>query len=336
VIGRKLVPNAKLTPSRYVLTAVNKTDLPILGDTNLTFEVDGHKFWANVSVSDQVDDFLLGSDILSARQAKWDFATGTITVGEKQICAYRCLRKNACCRVIVTENFGMPAKHEANVPVKLLGSDHLYPQIDWTIEPCELQKGVVAARTLVSSDQKRAVARVCNYSNEPIEFKANAFLGLAEPAEYVPGTGQKTVKPSLESCNDSTNVAVQTGKKTELRVPKGGSRAKPGAVMHYSRASIVSATPSAQVTEPAASAPDRNPYAHIQCLIDGLPIDLTSTERETAAAFIRGRASVFSRSEFDIGRKRIIPHRIDTEIVSHISSSLDATLRLSCPSLMPM
>jgi len=148
----------------------------------------------------------------------------------------------------VTENFDVPAKHEANVPVKLLGSDHLFPQTDWTIEPCELQKGVVAARTLVSSDQKRTVARVCNYSNEPIEFKANTLLGLAEPAEYVPGTGQETVKPSLESCNDSTDVAVQTGKKTELRVPKGGSRMKPGVVMHYSRASIISATPSAQVT----------------------------------------------------------------------------------------
>jgi len=92
VIGRKLVPNAKLTPSRYVLTAVNKTDLPILGDTNLTFMVDGHKFWVNVSVSDKVDEFLLGSDWLSAHQAKWDFATGTITVGDRQIRAYRCLR----------------------------------------------------------------------------------------------------------------------------------------------------------------------------------------------------------------------------------------------------
>jgi len=56
------VPSAKLTPSRYVLTTVNKTDLPILGDTNLTFIVDGHKFRANVSVSDKVDEFLLGSD----------------------------------------------------------------------------------------------------------------------------------------------------------------------------------------------------------------------------------------------------------------------------------
>jgi len=128
----------------------------------------------------------------------------------------------------------------------------------------------------------------------------------------VPGTGQKTVEPSLKSCGDSTNVAVRTGKGSELREPKNGLQSKPKVVMHYSRASIVSATPSAQVTEPVASVPDGNPYAHIQCLIDGLPVDLTTTQRETAAAFIRSRASIFSRSEFDIGRTRIIPHCIDT------------------------
>jgi len=72
----------------------------------------------------------------------------------------------------------------------------------------------------VSSDLKGTVARVCNYSNEPIEFKPNTLLGLAEPAEYVQGTGQETVKSSLESCNDSTNVAVQKSKETEITVPK--------------------------------------------------------------------------------------------------------------------
>jgi len=62
---------------------------------------------------------------------------------------------------------------------------------------------------LVSSDQKWAIARVCNYSNESIEFKANTFLGLTEPAAYVPGTGQKTVETSLKSSRDDTNVTVQ-------------------------------------------------------------------------------------------------------------------------------
>jgi len=51
------------------MTAANRTDLPILGDTNLKFTVDGHKFHANVSVSNEVDEFLLGSDWLSANHA---------------------------------------------------------------------------------------------------------------------------------------------------------------------------------------------------------------------------------------------------------------------------
>jgi len=43
-----------------------------------------------------------------------------------------------------------------------------------------------------------------------------------------------------------------------------------------------------------------------------LPDDLTLDQKQRAETFIRSRANVFSRSEFDIGRTNIIPHRIDT------------------------
>jgi len=56
-----VVPNAKLTHTWYNLTVADKAKLPILGDTNLHFEVDGNRFEANVSVSQAIDDFLLGS-----------------------------------------------------------------------------------------------------------------------------------------------------------------------------------------------------------------------------------------------------------------------------------
>ena len=55
-----------------------------------------------------------------------------------------------------------------------------------------------------------------------------------------------------------------------------------------------------------------DPYNHIQCLLDGLPDDLTDEQRARAAAFIRSQSNVFSRSEYDIGQTRIILHRIDT------------------------
>jgi len=89
VISRNVVPDTKLTRTRYSLTVADKASLPILGDTNLHFEVDGNCFKANVSVSPAIDDFLLGSDWLEANGAKWDFATGTLHLGDRVIRAYR-------------------------------------------------------------------------------------------------------------------------------------------------------------------------------------------------------------------------------------------------------
>jgi len=72
VVSRNLVPNARLTRSKYNLRVADKARLSILGDTKLHFVVDGSEFEANVSVSLAIDSFLLGSDWLEANEAKWD------------------------------------------------------------------------------------------------------------------------------------------------------------------------------------------------------------------------------------------------------------------------
>jgi len=64
------------------------------------------------------------------------------------------------------------------------------------------------------------MARVYNCSDKPFAFQANSFLGMAEPAEYVPGTGQEPVEPCLELCSDNVDVTVQTGELTEPRKPE--------------------------------------------------------------------------------------------------------------------
>jgi len=50
----------------------------------------------------------------------------------------------------------------------------------------------------------------------------------------------------------------------------------------------------------------------VQCLIERLPKDLTDGQRVKAEEFIRSKAHIFSRSEFDIWRTDILRHRIDT------------------------
>ena len=51
---------------------------------------------------------------------------------------------------------------------------------------------------------------------------------------------------------------------------------------------------------------------HLQSMIDQLPSDLSTVERQEAINFVKKYAVAFSKSEFDIGRTRLIPHIIDT------------------------
>jgi len=109
------------------------------------------------------------------------------------------------------------------------------------------------------------------------------------------GTSEKTdSQPKVEQSPVETRHATAEG----VSITAAGTDAI--------TAPVADAT--AATDKPAAD----DPHSHIQCLIDGLPDDLTDEQRARATAFIRSRSNVFSRSEYDIGRTRIIPHRIDT------------------------
>jgi len=43
--------------------------------------------------------------------------------------------------------------------------------------------------------------------------------------------------------------------------------------------------------------------AHVACVIDALPNDLTEDQRKTAVNLIKRTEALFSKSEFDIGHK---------------------------------
>ena len=89
IISADLVPNAKLTPSQYSLFAANKASLDAVGDAVISFAIDGQQFEAKVSVSEKVDELLLGSDWLEKQGATWDFASGTVTLGDECIKVHR-------------------------------------------------------------------------------------------------------------------------------------------------------------------------------------------------------------------------------------------------------
>jgi len=60
----------------------------------------------------------------------------------------------------------VPAKHEANVPVRMEDDDLPLPPYDWAIKPQGLDPNIMTAHTLFSDFQHQLLARVLNNSRE--------------------------------------------------------------------------------------------------------------------------------------------------------------------------
>ena len=194
VIGYDLVPNASLTPLLYSLFAANKASLDVLSDAVISFAIDGHQFESDVSVLGKVNEFLLGSDWLEKQGAQWDFASGTVTLGDKLITVHHRHKAGICRHVIVTHDCVMPAKHKANVSIWMVDEGVPLPPFNWAVEPQGLGSGVMAACTLFSDSQSQLVARVLNNLLKPKSLQENSLLSMAEPSNVfrVPAVSLKT------------------------------------------------------------------------------------------------------------------------------------------------
>jgi len=80
IIGHKYVSEMTIRSTKLKLRAANGTDVPILGEVDIDFMIEGHPVRANVAVSDVVEELILGSDWLSETGCTWDFGSGKLTL----------------------------------------------------------------------------------------------------------------------------------------------------------------------------------------------------------------------------------------------------------------
>jgi len=72
IIPRKLVPTATLESAQVEVTAANGSVIPILCHMTINFAIRGVALKADLLVTDEVDEFMLGFDWLTAQKANWD------------------------------------------------------------------------------------------------------------------------------------------------------------------------------------------------------------------------------------------------------------------------
>ena len=122
-------------------------------------------------------------------------------LGDKTIKVHRRQRTGISRRVVVATDCIVPAKHEANVPVRMEDDGLPLPSYDWSIEPQGLNPNVMTARTLFSNTQTLLVACVLNNSTQDKTLSANSFLSMAEPVLCLSTTDCDSTSMSTDGSN---------------------------------------------------------------------------------------------------------------------------------------
>ena len=181
LIPRRMVPNAILSPCDVELFAANGTKISVLGRMQLNFNVQGLSLSADVLVSEDVDEFMLGYNFLAQNNCHWFFDQGVLVINGKSVKLKQRPARSHIRRVYVRETISIPADTQINVPVRLPLSNFHAPKCDWLVEAREVRPGLMAARTLLSDSDEFSAVRFVNVSGKTHELKGGFILGKAEP-----------------------------------------------------------------------------------------------------------------------------------------------------------
>jgi len=303
LIGRKLVPDVELEPTEVTLFAANDTPMPLLGWIGVTLGMGDVDVETDLIVVDNLEEIILGYDWMAQHGCCWDIPGGNITIDGRRYQLQRRPTKACVRRIYVDQEQIVQARHQTNVPVKMTCHSPYARSASWVTEPEAVGPGVVAARTLLADNPPYAAIRLINYSDKPVSLQKGLCLGTAVPAEICDPDKKlesepKSSVPSGEFrrpfriYSASVYCSAMTGDQSETEEMTGTSQNKS--------------------ERNGTTAEEEALNDHLQPLIDALPADLEPDERRQAEQFIHENSSIFSRSEFDIGRTNLVHHQIDT------------------------
>ena len=299
--------NAKISPMKAELFAANATPISVVGVTRLPLEIDGMLLQAEVLVSEDIDELILGYNFLENNHCEWLFGQHRILINGRSVPLHSRQSKALVRRIYVREPVIIPPDTSVNVPVRMPFVDLYTPDGDWISESRQIRPGLLAARTLLPHDDVHAAIAFMNVSGINQSLKPGLALGVATPCP------PDTVRPLVAA---KTGLAEQGDSQNDVPAAKLTD-------VNYRTSEPPSDNDDTRVKCASVHITDETPHKeadhkgddcfHVQPVIDKLPSSLTTEQRERAIALIRRNADIFSRSEFDVGCTDLITARIITD-----------------------
>jgi len=111
----RMCKNAKITPAHAELYAANSTPISVVGTTRLFFEIQGVPSHADVFVSDDIDELILGYNFLQSNKCEWLFNERRIVINGMSIPLCSRPLKGSVRRIYVREPIVVPNDTSVNV-----------------------------------------------------------------------------------------------------------------------------------------------------------------------------------------------------------------------------
>jgi len=181
----RAVDNLEIKPTDTTVHATNGTPIRVVGVTTIPLKMDGFTTDAEVSVSEDVEEVMLGIDWLSLHRYVWDFGRKELTVDEHPVKLFSEEQPTLCRRVCAEGDVILPPRHHVDVVSRATVTDRRDLSSSLAVEARPLRPEVHVARTMRPNLLHGVKVRMMNTTKEPKLLRAGTYLGVADPVEIV-------------------------------------------------------------------------------------------------------------------------------------------------------
>ena len=282
LVPTRMVPNGTLQPVPTQLEAANGTPISVIGKVSTGILLNGFCTHAELLVSPDVDEAMIGMDFLSLHECQWNFSSHTLIIDGRKLQLFQRSAKSQCRRVLLTETVTLPPHSQTvltvNAPFKNLMQTHS----EFLLESHQLGSDLTVARTLVPNHCSKVATCILNTSAEPKVLPEGSCLGYLESVEVCS-------KQPLLSCAVVTQPSVpQSSRQTDHRHEDRIERVRP----------IIS-----EMTQ-------------------GLSTELNAEQQVTVQNLLWSYQDILSVDDFDLGYTDLVSHTIDTGVSPPLRETL--------------
>ena len=160
----------------------------VYGQTNLDFEIQGHKFRMPVKVVSLGDkSTILGLDFMEDQECMFNVAKGTMKFNDKLITLHK-KDSTRCARIQAQQNFCVPPQHEMIISGHVKSNQWVSGWTTGLMEPLVSvteKTGLAVAKSLVKVGDSAIPIRVANFGLDPIKINKKSVVAMLEPVTQV-------------------------------------------------------------------------------------------------------------------------------------------------------